>query len=73
MKKSGVFLVKNGIAEFAEITTGIADNRNIVALTGVGVGDTVVSGTFQTLRRLSNGDKVRLDERSLEKMKEGQE
>ena len=73
VKKSGVFLVKNGITEFAEITTGIADNRNIVALTGVSVGDTVVSGTFQTLRRLSNGDKVRLDERSFEKMKEGQE
>lgn len=72
VKKSGVFVVKNGVVEFVEISTGIADNRNIAALSGVSVGDTVVSGTFQTLRRLSNGDTVRLDERSLEKMKENQ-
>jgi HlyD family secretion protein len=73
VKKSGVFLVNNGIAEFVEVSTGIADNRNIVALTGVAVGDTVVSGSFQTLRRLSDGDKVRFDDRSIEKMEEGQE
>ncbi len=73
VKKPGVFLVKNGIAEFVEISTGIADNRNIVVFSGVAVGDTIISGTFQTLRRLSNGEAVRLDERSLEKMKEDQQ
>lgn len=73
VKKSGVFLIENGSARFTEISTGIADNRNIVALSGVTVGDTVVSGTFQTLRHLSDGDAVRLDERSISRMKEGQD
>ncbi|UCE25568.1 MAG: efflux RND transporter periplasmic adaptor subunit, partial [Candidatus Zixiibacteriota bacterium] len=46
-KKSGVFIIKNGKAEFVEVATGIADDRNIVALTGLNPGDTVISGSFQ--------------------------
>jgi HlyD family secretion protein len=70
IKKSGVYVVKDGLAKFTEITTGIADESNVVALTGVNPGDTVISGSFQTLRKLSNGDEVRIDENSLEQMRE---
>ena len=69
IKKSGVFIVKNGIAQFTEVSTGIADERNIVALSGISDGDTVASGSFQTLRKLSDGDAVTIDEESLGKMK----
>ncbi|MCP4567173.1 MAG: efflux RND transporter periplasmic adaptor subunit [FCB group bacterium] len=72
-KKTGVFVIKNGTAEFAEITTGIADDRNISVLTGVNPGDTIVSGSFQTLRKLAKGDAVEIDEHSLEKMEENGE
>jgi HlyD family secretion protein len=68
--KSGVFLVKNGKAEFIEIETGIADEQNIVALGGVQPGDTVISGSYQTLRKLEEGDPIQIDERSLSKMRE---
>ena len=44
-----------------EITTGIADDRNIVALTGLAAGDSVISGSFQTLRKLKDKDQVRAE------------
>ena len=66
IRKSGVFVVNNGIARFVEAATGIADERNIVVLSGVNEGDTIVSGTFKTLRKLSDGDAVKLEEASLE-------
>jgi len=37
---------------------------------GIAEGDTVVSGSFQTLRRLKNGDEVQVDENSIERMNE---
>jgi HlyD family secretion protein len=68
IKKSGVFVVKDGLAEFVDVETGIANDRNIVALSGLLPGDTIISGSFQTLRKLSTGDMVTIDDHSLEKM-----
>ncbi len=70
VKLTGVFIVDNGIAKFFEITTGIADDRNIVALTGLNPGDTVISGSFQTLRKLTAGEEVEIDEYSKENIEE---
>jgi len=69
IKKSGVFLCRDGKAVFVEVHTGIADERNIVALEGVAPADTVISGSFQTLRKLKDGESVKVDGDSLEKMK----
>jgi HlyD family secretion protein len=68
-RRTGVFLCKDGKAHFVEVSTGIADERNIVALTGLAPGDTVISGSFQTLRKLEEGDDVAIEERSLKKMR----
>ncbi len=73
VKKSGVYVVKNGVAKFVEVETGIADDLNVVALTGVSPGDTVISGSFQTLRKLEDGDEVSIDERSMKKMRDEDE
>jgi len=70
IKKSGVFVIKNGKAEFVEVTTGIADDRNIAAMEGINPGDTVISGSFQTLRKLAVGDEVVIEEDSKKKMEE---
>lgn len=71
IKKTGIFIIKNGKAEFVEIVTGIADARNIVALSGaVAAGDTVISGSFRTLREISDGEIVTIEESSIESMKE---
>jgi len=70
IKKSGVFVIQNGKATFAEVETGIADERNIVALSGVTAGDTIVSGSFQTLRQLKSGEAVEIDKTSRDRIKE---
>lgn len=70
IKKSGVFVVDNGLAKFLEVFTGIADDRNIAVLTGLNPGDTVVSGSFQTLRKLTDGEEVEIDKFSLDNMGE---
>ena len=68
IKLSGVFVYRGGKAKFVEVQTGIADDRNIVALSGVNASDTVISGSYQTLRTLKIDDLVRLDERSQERI-----
>jgi HlyD family secretion protein len=70
VKMTGVFVIKNGNAKFIELATGIADDRNIVALGTIEPGDTVISGSFQTLRKINPGEAVTIDERSQERMKE---
>lgn len=66
VKKLGVFLVKDGKARFVEIERGIADDKNVVALSGVNAKDTVVSGSYQTLRKLKDGELVQIKLNSLE-------
>ncbi|MDF1545507.1 MAG: efflux RND transporter periplasmic adaptor subunit [bacterium] len=70
IKKTGVFLIENGKAVFKELVTGIADDRNLVVLSGLNPGDTVISGTFQTLRKLTEGEMVTIDEASQKRMAE---
>lgn len=65
-KKTGVFVVRDGIAVFLEVQTGIADEKNIVMISGVQKGDTIISGSFKTLRELEDGDEVKIDQKSLD-------
>ncbi len=70
IKKTGVFVINNGVATFKEISTGIADERNLVVLEGINEGDTIISGSFQTLRKLDDSAEVKIDEQSIERMSE---
>ena len=70
VKKNGVYIIENGLAKFIEIKTGIADEQNIVVLNGLNPGDTVISGSFKTLRLLKEDDPVKIDQFSLDKMEE---
>jgi HlyD family secretion protein len=70
IKKTGVFIVSDGKAKFIEVETGIADERNVAALSGLSYGDTVISGSYQTLRKLENGEAVQIDELSSERLQE---
>ncbi len=54
----GVFVIKNGKAEFVEVQTGIADQKNIEVVSGVQAGDSVISGPYRVLRTIKNGDVV---------------
>jgi HlyD family secretion protein len=55
----GVFIVVDGIVTFTPVEVGIAGEEFFEILSGVSVGDTLVSGPYQRIRQLSNGDAVR--------------
>lgn len=58
----GVFVVRNGEVTFTEVAVGIAGQEYFEVLSGLSVGDTVVSGPYQVVRTLEDGDAVRADD-----------
>ena len=58
----GVFVVEDGVARFRPVEVGIAGDSYFEVLSGLEDGVTIVSGTFQAIRDLSDGDEVRVDE-----------
>ena len=59
-EKEGVFVKKNDIAMFRPVTTGIMGEMNIEVVQGLSEGLEIVTGSYQTLRELKDGDKIRL-------------
>ena len=64
MKKEleGVFVVREGKAEFAPIKTGIAGEKYFEVLDGLKEGDQVITGPFASVRELADGDAVKIQE-----------
>jgi len=58
----GVFVVRQGRAQFVPVTTGIAGDRYFEASSGVRDGDSVIVGPFNVVRNLKDGDPVRVVE-----------
>jgi HlyD family secretion protein len=58
-EREGVFLMKDGKAEFVEVKTGIAGERYLEVLTGLKEGDQVITGPFDSVRGMYVGDAVR--------------
>jgi len=54
----GVYILKDGRAVFTRLRTGIGDDRFIEVQTGLGAGDRVITGPYQTLRTMESGKKV---------------
>ena len=61
-EEEGVFLVKNGVATFRPVKVGIAGDEHFEVLDGLRGGETIVAGTYQAIRDLMDGDKVRQQE-----------
>lgn len=57
-KKDAVFVVKNGVARQRIVETGIADDRYIEIKEGIEEDDNVVTGRYEALRALQDGDHV---------------
>jgi HlyD family secretion protein len=55
----GVFVVRNGIATFRPVRTGVAGDEYFEVLDGLREGETIVAGTYQAIRDLQDGAKVR--------------
>ncbi len=56
----GVFVVKDGEAVFTPVKTGIAGDKYFELLSGLEEGAQVITGPFNSVRDLQDGDKVRL-------------
>ncbi len=58
----GVFLVREGKAIWTPVTLGVTGQEHFEVLSGVSVGDVVISGPYQTIQDLEDGDEVRISE-----------
>ena len=57
----GVFVVKDKVARFRPVKTGITGDTDIEIKENLKVGEEVVSGSFQTLRTIKDGAAVKID------------
>ena len=60
----GVFQVRDGRAYFQPVKTGITGITDMEILSGVEPGDEIVTGSYEALRNLKSGDRVRVEEPS---------
>lgn len=60
----GVFVVRNGVAEFREVKTGITGATDIEVLAGLKEGEEIVTGSYKAIRTLKNQAKVKIDNKA---------
>lgn len=58
----GVFVLRDGRAVFVPVKTGIAGDKYFEVLSGLEVGDRVITGPFASVRDLQDGDAVKVEE-----------
>ena len=57
----GVFLVRDGKAEFQKVVTGITGATDIEVVSGLNEDDQIVTGSYKAIRTLRNSAKVKVD------------
>jgi HlyD family secretion protein len=57
----GVFVFSGGNATFQPVKTGIAGDKYFEVLSGLKLGDQVITGPFNSVRDLQDGDQVKID------------
>ncbi|NWF82990.1 MAG: efflux RND transporter periplasmic adaptor subunit [Bryobacteraceae bacterium] len=60
----GVFVVKNGVARFREVKTGITGATDIEVLEGLNEGEEIITGSYKVIRTLRNDAKVKVDNKA---------
>lgn len=58
-EEEGVFIVREGLATFRPVKVGVAGDDYFEVLDGIREGETIVAGTYQAIRDLKDGAKVR--------------
>jgi HlyD family secretion protein len=62
-EKEGVFIVKNGMAEFHPIKTGIMGETELEVTEGLSEGVEIVSGSYRTLRTLKDQAHIKVEQK----------
>jgi HlyD family secretion protein len=57
----GVFIIRDGKAEFVQVKTGITGPTDIEVLSGLKDGDQIITGTYKVIRTLRNFAKVKVN------------
>jgi HlyD family secretion protein len=57
----GVFVMRNTEALFVPVKVGIAGDKYFEVLSGLKEGDQVITGPFNSVRNLKDGDEVKID------------
>jgi len=73
VEREGVFVVRDGKAVFVPVRVGIAGDRYFEVMTGLAENDQVVSGPYQALRDLKDGEPVKIREKRAEDDEESDE
>lgn len=60
-EEQGVFVVKNGHAEFHKVETGITGATDIEVLSGLDNGDQIITGSYKVIRTIRNETAVKVD------------
>ena len=66
----GVFVVRNGKADFVKVDTGITGTTDIEVLSGLKKDDEIITGSYKVLRTLKNGSGVKVDNAAPKKVEE---
>ncbi len=56
-----MFVLRSGRVEFAPIKIGIAGDKYFEVLGGLAIGDEVVTGPYNSVRGIKDGDPVKVD------------
>ena len=57
----GVFARRGGVAEFVPIKLGISGDKYFEVLNGLKAGDEVITGPYNSVRALADGDDIKVD------------
>jgi HlyD family secretion protein len=63
----GVFVLRDGHADFVPIKMGIAGDKYFEVASGLKPGDQVITGPFNAVRGMADGDPVRIDTKQAER------
>jgi HlyD family secretion protein len=63
-EEQGVFVVKNGHADFHKVETGITGATDIEVLSGLSDGDQIITGSYKVIRTIRNETPVKVDNRA---------
>lgn len=66
----GVYVLREGRAAFVPVKTGISDEHSVEIESGLGAGDKLITGPYQTLRSMESGKKV-VEKKETKPEKEG--
>src|SRR5947199_3700699 len=66
----GVFVIRNGKAEYVPIVAGITGTTDIEILKGLREGDEIVTGSYKVLRTMRPGASVKVDNKAQQKEEE---